>query len=710
MLRGYVSALVILIVLVAGFSAGPAYGQIARVVVDGRVVNFDQPPIVTGGRVLVPLRGVFEQLGASVEWNPATNVITALRGTTRVQLVIGSRQASVNGQPVTLDAPPLVVGGRTLVPLRFVSEAMGARVDYDYATGTVSVYSPAAGGPVVSMPPVPAPPPPAAPTVVEGIVQRVEGGVIPQRIVVRRDTQVYIFEIASDTTITSADVATSRTAAITLDEIQAGDVVRVTADAAGRAILIRVSVREITGRIEAINARSIVLSDGRAYALDDDVRVFVGGRQVRRDQLAVGMDVTLRLHPQTNRVIALAAQPLQTQPPATGTVEIASFSHDARGPLRVGAVITATLRGTPGGDASFDIFGLASGVPMDEVSPGLYRGTYRVRPQDSVAHAVVVAHLRVRGQDAPPTQASAPIVVDTAPPQIVQRYPNAGQAVNNTRPNIVVHFNDPGGSGIDPAKTRLIVNNRDVTAQASMTQTSIAYNPPQSLSGQVEVSVVLADQAGNTTRDRYSFVIGTLQGALIRSVTINPALVRPGEQLSVTVVGDPGGQAAFRVDGITGNIPMTEVAGQPGVYVGSYIVSSQNSVQNARVVVSLTRGRQRAEAEASARLTVLGSAQVPAPVIRTPAPGARVTSPITVRGTATPGHQVVVRVDYQGSLLLFRLGGTYGEVETIADAAGNWAVMFNQTLRVNAELTITAVAVDPMGRRSESAVAQVFIR
>jgi hypothetical protein len=81
-----------------------------------------------------------------------------------------------------------------------------------------------------------------------------------------------------------------------------------------------------------------------------------------------------------------------------------------------------------------------------------------------------------------------------------------------------------------------------------------------------------------------------------------------------------------------------------------------------------------------------------------------------VRGTATPGHRVIVRADYQGAVLLFRVGGTYGEVETVADAAGNWAVVFNQTLRVNAELTITAVAVDPLGRRSDPAVTRAFVR
>ena len=163
---------------VAALPAVPVLAQTARVVVDGQPMGFDQPPVVAGGRVLVPLRGVFEHLGATVLWNPATNVVTAQRADTQMQLAIGSRQAIVNGRVVTLDVPATIVGGRTLVPLRFVSEAMGAQVDWDNATRVVTITSGTTALPVqpparVPQPPVPAPQPaPAVPSVVEGRVLR----------------------------------------------------------------------------------------------------------------------------------------------------------------------------------------------------------------------------------------------------------------------------------------------------------------------------------------------------------------------------------------------------------------------------------------------------------------------------------------------------------------------------------------------------------
>src|SRR5688500_9689919 len=131
--------------LVLALSAFPAmvpvaYAQTVRVFVDGDPVAFDQPPIITAGRVFVPLRGVFERLGAFVEWDQRTSTVMARQDSTQVVLRLGQAQAMVNGQPTTLDSPPMVVGGRTLVPLRFLGETLGARVSWDPSNYTVSIF------------------------------------------------------------------------------------------------------------------------------------------------------------------------------------------------------------------------------------------------------------------------------------------------------------------------------------------------------------------------------------------------------------------------------------------------------------------------------------------------------------------------------------------------------------------------------------------
>jgi hypothetical protein len=107
------------------------------VVVNGNAMQFDQPPVEQAGRVYVPLRGIFEQLGASVVYQ--NGQINATGDGRNVSLQIGSTNATVNGQQQTLDSPPFVEGSRTLVPLRFVAQALGANVDWNNNTSTVTI-------------------------------------------------------------------------------------------------------------------------------------------------------------------------------------------------------------------------------------------------------------------------------------------------------------------------------------------------------------------------------------------------------------------------------------------------------------------------------------------------------------------------------------------------------------------------------------------
>lgn len=118
----------------------PAAAQ-PTVTVDGQALAFDVPPAVEQGRTLVPLRAIFEALGADVAWDAATQTVTGTKGATTVRLTIGSRTAFVSGQAVTLDVPGKIMGGRTLVPLRFVGEGLGANVAYDGATGRITIRS-----------------------------------------------------------------------------------------------------------------------------------------------------------------------------------------------------------------------------------------------------------------------------------------------------------------------------------------------------------------------------------------------------------------------------------------------------------------------------------------------------------------------------------------------------------------------------------------
>lgn len=96
-------------------------------------------PARIGGRVFVPMRAIFEALGAQVSWDAATQSINAQRAATVVQMQIGNRNANLNGQATTLDQPPLLYGGATMVPLRFVGEALGAEVRWSETQSAVFI-------------------------------------------------------------------------------------------------------------------------------------------------------------------------------------------------------------------------------------------------------------------------------------------------------------------------------------------------------------------------------------------------------------------------------------------------------------------------------------------------------------------------------------------------------------------------------------------
>ncbi len=112
---------------------------VINVSIDGKVQTYSQNPVLINGNVFVPMRGIFEELGAEVMWNGSTQTVTAEKGSTTIVLRIGSYDATVDGRIVRLVEPGRIIGGSTMVPVRFVSEALGADVKWEAGTSTVVI-------------------------------------------------------------------------------------------------------------------------------------------------------------------------------------------------------------------------------------------------------------------------------------------------------------------------------------------------------------------------------------------------------------------------------------------------------------------------------------------------------------------------------------------------------------------------------------------
>ena len=141
------------IVLAALMLATVAFAADITVTLDGEVVDvesYGSPATIVEGRTLVPLRAIFEALGASVEWDNVTRTVTSERGSDVISLTVGADTFYKNDEPIELDVPAQIINDRTMVPARAIAEAYGVGVDWDAATRTVILTSPVV--PTVELP------------------------------------------------------------------------------------------------------------------------------------------------------------------------------------------------------------------------------------------------------------------------------------------------------------------------------------------------------------------------------------------------------------------------------------------------------------------------------------------------------------------------------------------------------------------------------
>lgn len=121
--------MLVLCALIAGLL--PAQATTIPIYIQGKQVRPDTPPIMQNDRTFVPIRYIAESFGAKVNWNEQAQQVTIDSGNTHIVLHIGNRIAQKNGTDIELDVAPFLKNDRTYVPLRFISEALGHYVDWD---------------------------------------------------------------------------------------------------------------------------------------------------------------------------------------------------------------------------------------------------------------------------------------------------------------------------------------------------------------------------------------------------------------------------------------------------------------------------------------------------------------------------------------------------------------------------------------------------
>jgi hypothetical protein len=274
---------------------------------------------------------------------------------------------------------------------------------------------------------------------------------------------------------------------------------------------------------------------------------------------------------------------------------IQSLTIDTHGKtlLAAGDVLQVNVVGTPGGSATFDLAGIIAGAAMHEISAGTYSGFYVVRAGRNVNDVHAYAHLSVNGTTANATSHETVSVAGRAP-SIVDSSPAAGAQTYVAQPSITASIDDHGGPSVDPNSLRVYLDSTDVTPYSGISAHSLYFTPYYPLvPGWHRVGVYGDDVAGDPFSSDWSFFVepsygysGYQPGACcgyapgfgqngfpIFSMTpLQFGTFGPGSVITLVMQGLPGGYALVQLLGTGNTIPLNEVAGMPGYYVGSYMV------------------------------------------------------------------------------------------------------------------------------------------
>ncbi len=467
--------LVSLSVLAAGtfFLAAPANAQGINVTVNGDIVTFPgQVPVQRAGSVLVPLRGVFEKMGANVLFDNASKTIYAIKGATNISLQLGQSIATVNGVQRTLSVPATAVGGTTLVPLRFVSEALGADVRWQAASRTVIINTNAATNTGTQT------------------AQTQTQTQTPARVEVTSFTQSGTRALRSGETITATLTGTPGAQGtfsipgiegaqnLPLRETSPGNYVGTYTIPAG----INVRGVPVMAQLKLGQTASPVIQTGSPLTVDavgptlsnlspeegatvqpgrpliygtysdagtgidpNATRLIVNGNDLTNQATITGAFFNFtpagNLPAGRNTVVVIARDKagnetrrewVFTITPAETLIRSLTFTPN-NATLEAGEVLTVRMEAVPGGTARFAVGGAVTDRPMQEQAGGVYVGTYTVKRGDSLAKApVAVTFTAPGGRTVTQTATQAVTIAAGTPNTPVIDTPQEGAKVGGT--------------------------------------------------------------------------------------------------------------------------------------------------------------------------------------------------------------------------------------------------------------------------------------
>jgi len=467
------------------------------VILNGMHLSVNPGPQFYRDHLLVPVRRIIEALG--LQFQRVGRNVTTYVGAKQITLTIGSTRASVDGDPVYLDAAPVEIGNTLYAPLRFFTAALDAQANFDRQTNSVEIVSSLIGRS--------APGTTGAGTKTRGTVTAVDLDSSPATITLTYNASIRTLPIDPAAQVVVQDVNTGTSNSGELSDIHAGDWAEVMLERGGRVKHVVDAYGSHTGTIAAAASGVIVLGDGRVISPSRATAITLNGDAVTIDRLQVGDAVSVRYNIDTSEPRQIIATRKGAVSPTAGPVAIAAIGVSPERPLRKNDTLSIVMHATPGGVASYDLGPYVTNLPLRETAPGVYSGSYRVGAGVNFANVPVFGHLSVHGGAPTTWESSALVSISTEPPGINDFAPGNGVTVNNSRPSIYATF----ASGVVPvnaSSAKIEVNGHDVTSSATRSDRFIDYMPQVDYrSGPVRVIVRVSDEAGNTSTKSWTFYI-----------------------------------------------------------------------------------------------------------------------------------------------------------------------------------------------------------
>ena len=252
--------------------------------------------------------------------------------------------------------------------------------------------------------------------------------------------------------------------------------------------------------------------------------------------------------------VASTPPPVAAAPPPA-VLKIDRFAVAPVDKIEPGAELRFMLAGMPGGVATFAIPGVVDNVPMREVRPGVYEGSYTIRRLDNLAPSrPIVATLRI-GDKAVTSSLNQPLTVDAKAPVLRNLSPREGELLTgNTTTAVSASFDDAGGVGVDPKSVRILLSGRNVTAESNITAQFFSYRADLP-AGRYSVDVSAKDMVGNVMNKVWTFeVAGTAAAVpvtlLLQATSHSNNAIVEGNSTTVRGRTAPGAVVEVKVQAI----------------------------------------------------------------------------------------------------------------------------------------------------------------